>query len=109
ILFPQRSGTLTVDPMEGEVIARVQVKRQQQQRSNDPFDQFFNDPFFNNPFFNNNVQDIKVALKSDPLKISVRDLPPNAPEGFTGAVGKFAYDVSLDKKETKAHDAVNLK
>lgn len=103
ILFPQRSGVLNIDPMEGEVVARVQLKRQQQQ-SNDPFSQFFNDPFFNN-----NLQDIKVPLKSDPLKITVRDLPAGAPQGFTGAVGKFAYEVSLDKKETKAHDAVNLK
>ncbi len=109
ILFPQRSGTLTIDPMEGEVIARVQVKRQQQQRSNDPFDQFFNDPFFNNPFFNNNVQDVKVNLKSDPIRVVVKDLPPGAPAGFTGAVGKFSYEASLDKKETTAHDAVNLR
>lgn len=103
ILFPQRSGTLSIDPMEGEVIARVQLRRQQQQ-SNDPFSQFFNDPFFNN-----NLQDIKVPLKSESLKINVRDLPGGAPQSFTGAVGKFAYEVSLDKKETKAHDAVNLK
>src|SRR6185369_11316898 len=56
VIFPQRSGNLELDPMEGEVIARVQVKRQQQ-RSNDPFDQFFNDPFFNF----NSWQDVKVA------------------------------------------------
>ena len=103
ILFPQRAGTLSIDPMEGEVIARVQLRRQQQQ-SNDPFSQFFNDPFFNN-----NLQDIKVPLKSESLKITVRDLPGGAPQSFSGAVGKFAYEVSLDKKETKAHDAVNLK
>ncbi len=109
ILFPQRTGALSIDPMEGEVIARVQVKRQQQQKSNDPFDQFFNDPFFSNPFFNNNVQDIKVTLKSDAIKVNVRDLPSGAPAGFTGAVGKFTCDISLDKKEIKAHDAVNLK
>lgn len=103
ILFPQRSGTLNIDPMEGEVVARVQIKRQQQQ-SNDPFSQFFNDPFFNN-----NLQDIKVPLKSEQLKVTVRDLPAGAPQSFTGAVGRYAYEVSLDKKETKAHDAVNLK
>ena len=103
ILFPQRSGMLSIDPMEGEVIARVQLRRQQQQ-GNDPFSQFFNDPFFNN-----NLQDIKIPLKSDPLKVNVRNLPSDQPQGFTGAVGKFAYEVSLDKKEVKAHDAVNLK
>jgi hypothetical protein len=109
VLFPQRSGTLTVDPMEGEVIARVQVKKQQQQRSNDPFSQFFNDPFFNNPFFNNNVQDVKVNLKSDPIRITVKALPDGAPADFSGAVGRLSCEVTLDKKETKANEAVTLK
>jgi hypothetical protein len=103
ILFPQHPGTLNIDPMEVDVVARVQVRRQQQQ-SNDPFSQFFNDPFFNN-----NLQDIKVPLKSDVIKINVRDLPSGAPQAFTGAVGKFAYEVSMDKNQVKAHDAVTLK
>jgi hypothetical protein len=106
VLFPQRTGTLILDPMEGEVVARMQVKRQQ---SRDPFDQFFNDPFFNNPFFNNSVQDIPIKLKSDPVKINVKELPENAPVTFNGAVGKFSMEASLDKKETRAHDAVTLK
>ncbi len=103
ILFPQRPGTLSIDPMEVEVIARVQVRRQQQQ-NNDPFSQFFNDPFFNN-----NIQDVKVPLKSDVIRVNVKDLPSGAPQSFTGAVGKFAYDVTMDKKDVKAHDAVTLK
>ncbi len=105
VVFPQRSGTLQLDAMEGEVIARVQVKRNQQQNSNDPFNQFFNDPFFNF----NQWQDVKVTLKSEPVKITVRDLPSNAPSTFNGAVGRFTVDVSLDKKETKAHEAVTVK
>jgi hypothetical protein len=104
IVFPQRSGTLELDAMEGEVIARVQMKRGQQ-NSNDPFSQFFNDPFFNF----NQWQDVKVALKSDAEKITVRELPPNAPSSFNGAVGKFTIEASLDKKETKAHEPVTLK
>jgi len=106
VLFAQRTGSLTLDPMEGEVVARMQVKRQQ---SRDPLDQFFNDPFFNNPFFNNSVQDIPIKLKSEPVKINVKELPDGAPAAFNGAVGKFTMEASLDKKETKAHDAVTLK
>ena len=105
VLFPQRSASLNLEPMEGEVIARVQVKRQQ---TRDPFDQFFNDPFFNNSFFGN-VQDVKVGLKSESAKITVRDLPANPPANFTSAVGNFSMEASLDKNETKAHDAVTLK
>ncbi len=106
VLFPQRTGTLSLDPMEGEVVARMQVKRQQ---SRDPFDQFFNDPFFNNPFFNNSVQDIPIKLKSDPVRINVKELPEGASSTFNGAVGKFTMEITLDKKEIKAHDAVSLK
>ena len=110
VLFPQRSGQLEIDPMECEVIARVPVKRQQQQQnSNDPFSQFFNDPFFNNPFFNNNAQDVKIELKSDPIKISVKDLPNGAPSAFKGAVGKLNCEINLDRKEAKANEAVNIK
>jgi hypothetical protein len=105
VLFPQRSGTLILDPMEGEVIARVQVKRQ---RSNDPFDQFFgNDPF--GSFFGGGLQEIKVPLRSQQVQINVRELPAGAPAGFTGAVGKFSFETSLDKSRTKSNEAVTLK
>lgn len=102
VLFPQRSGALSVDAMKGEVVARVQVKRKQQGRN--PFEDFFNDPFFGN-----NVQDIKVNLSSETLKINVKELPSSAPSTFNGAVGNFTMTASVDKKEVKAHDAINLK
>ena len=102
VLYPQRSGTLSVEPMEGEVIARIQVKRQQ---SNNPFDQFFNDPFFNN-----SIRDVKYPIKSETVKINVRELPaPPAGTVFNGAVGKFNREVTLDKKETKTNEPVTLK
>jgi hypothetical protein len=106
VLFPQRSGALEVDAMKGEVIARVQVKRQ---RNNDPFNQFFNDPFFNNPFFNNSVQDVKVPLKSAAVRINVKELPSGEPSGFSGAVGKFSCEISLDKEKVKTNEAVTLR
>ncbi|MDP1726168.1 MAG: BatD family protein [Bacteroidota bacterium] len=102
VLFPQRSGTLTLDAMEGEVVARVQVKRQQQ--SNNPFDFFFNDPFFNN-----SVQDVQVKIKSMPVKINVKELPKGSPDSFKGSVGRFTLNATFDRKEAKAHDALNLK
>lgn len=101
VLFPQQSGNLAIDEMKGECIARVQVKRKRS--SNDPFD------VFNDPFFGGGVQDIKVAIKTQAVKIVVKDFPANAPESFKGAVGRYTMDVHLDKNETKANDAVNLK
>ncbi|MCC6599088.1 MAG: protein BatD [Crocinitomicaceae bacterium] len=102
ILFPQRSGILTVDAMKGEVVARVPVK--QQQRSRNPFDAFFNDPFFGQ-----SAQDISLQIGSQPLSITVKELPEGAPASFNGAVGNFSLKADFDKKEVRAHDAVNLK
>lgn len=104
ILFPQQSGTLTIDPMQGSCIARVQNQRK---RSNNPFD-IFNDPFFNDPFFGT-ARDVKVNVKSEPVKINVKDLPADADDYFKGAVGNFTMQAALDKDQVKANDAINLK
>ncbi len=106
VLFPQQSGALTLEPMEGECIARIQVKRN---RTGGPFD-IFNDPFFNDPFSGfGGIRDVKFAVKSDPVKITVRELPPNPPPSFNGAVGRYTFEGSLDKTKMKANDAVSLK
>lgn len=106
VLFPQQSGTLTLEPMEGECIARIQVKRN---RTGSPFD-IFNDPFFNDPFSGfGGIRDVKFAVKSDPVKITVRELPPNAPPSFNGAVGRFTLEGTLDKTKLKANDAVSFR
>lgn len=99
VLFPQQSGTLTIDPMEVQCFARVRVTTQ---RSNDPFGMF-------DQFFGGGYRDISLDLRSEPLKINVRELPSNAPDAFRGAVGRFEFSAQLDRKQTKANEAVNLK
>ncbi|MBL7929127.1 MAG: protein BatD [Bacteroidia bacterium] len=106
IAFPQQSGSLTIDPMEGECIARVRVQRKR--NPNDPFD-VFNDPFFNDPFFGRGVRDVKIALTSTPIKITVKDLPAGAPASFKGMVGKFSFEAKLDKDVTNTNEAVALR
>ncbi len=106
VLFPQQSGALTLEPMEGECIARIQVKRS---KSGSPFD-IFNDPFFNDPFFGSGgIRDVRFAVKSDPVKITVKELPSNPPSSFSGAVGKFTLVGTVDKTNLKANDAVALR
>jgi len=106
VLFPQQSGALTLEPMEGECIARIQVKRS---KSGSPFD-IFNDPFFNDPFFGSGgIRDVRFAVKSDPVKITVKELPANPPSSFNGAVGRFTLDGTVDKTNLKANDAVSLR
>lgn len=104
LLFPQQSGTLTIEPMESSCIARIQTQRK---RSNNPFD-IFNDPFFNDPFFGS-AQDVKVNVKSLPVKITVKDLPQESDNAFKGAVGTFSMQATSDNDKVKANDAINLK
>jgi len=105
VLFPQQSGVLTLDPMQGTCIARVQ---QQRKKSNNPFD-IFNDPFFSDPFFGMGARDVNVALKSETVKINVAPLPPTSDPDFKGAVGKFTLAETIDKQQLKANDAINIK
>jgi hypothetical protein len=106
VLYPQQSGTLTIDQMLGECVARIRVNRN---RSNNPFD-IFNDPFFNDPFFGSGgVRDVPYSIKSDPIKISVKDLPVGAPASFKGAVGDFSMETILDREKIKSNEAVNLR
>ena len=60
-LFPTQGGVLEINPLE--IVCQVQI--QNRKRSNDWFNEFFNDPFFNN-FSTSNVN-----VKSAPVKITV--------------------------------------
>jgi hypothetical protein len=98
-LFPTQSGNLEINPMELTCQVQVQTKR----RSNDIFDQFFNDPFFG-------AQTANVPLKSEPVKITVLSLPQNpVPESFQGAVGKFTLKAELNKRHAKTNEPISLK
>lgn len=99
-LFPTQSGSLVIDPVE--LTCRVVV--QSKKRSNDIFDQFFNDPFFGT------TQTASVVLKSQPLKVTVLPLPQaNVPQSFQGAVGKFSLKSELNKRRAKTNEPLTLK
>ena len=98
-LFPSQSGQLSVTPFELEIPVAVQKKR----RSNNPFDDFFNDPFFQP------TETVRYNAKSNTVKLNVLPLPGGAPESFTGAVGSFNIKASLDKNKTKQNEAVTLR
>lgn len=50
-----------------------------------------------------------VALATEPLKIQVKSLPSGAPENFSGAVGDFMLNASIDRREATTDDAILLK
>ena len=99
-LFPTQSGTLEINPLE--IVCQVQM--QNRKRSNDFFDQFFNDPFFNN------VATSNVNIKSPAVRITVLPLPKNdVPASFKGAVGKFNLNASVSSARVKTNEPLSLK
>jgi hypothetical protein len=64
--------------------------------------QSFFDDFFDN------YRVVKAKVVSDPVSINVKDLP-NQPANFSGAVGNFSINSSIDKTNLKSNEAVTLK
>ncbi len=48
------------------------------------------------------------TLTTQPVLLQVQPLPAGAPEGFSGAVGRFNLQAEVDTNETKVNDAVNF-
>lgn len=103
LLIAQRSGQLEIDPLEMDVVTRVKTNSR---KTNDPFDIFFG----GGGFFGG-VQDIKLHIKSKPIKVDVLPLPStNKPANFSGAVGEFSIQTKLkpENQKMKTNDAGNL-
>lgn len=94
ILYPQKSGELTIDPMELTVVVRERA----QGRGRSIFDQFFG-----------GYQDSKRPVTSNSVKINVKPYPGGKPKDFSGITGKLRMKASLDNAQVKSNEAVNLK
>ncbi|ALO16494.1 hypothetical protein L21SP5_02874 [Salinivirga cyanobacteriivorans] len=92
VLFPQRSGKLTIDPFEVEAVVRERV------RSNDPFDDFFGGRY----------RRYTIKDESPQTTVTVKPLPAGAPASFSGAVGNFNLETSVDKTSLKANESLTL-
>lgn len=102
-LFPQKTGKLSIDPMEMQCTAQLRLQSDRR-RTRDPFESFFNDPFFNR-----NVVNIEKKLISNPIDINVKPLPSaGRAASFSGAVGQFSLQSSIDRTELKANEAVTI-
>ena len=97
-VFPQKSGEITITPMEMELVARVIY---QVQRGNSAWEQFFGG--------GQRAQDYQLNIKSNSIKLNVKPLPENGkPESFTGLVGNFSIKSNLSRETLNANDATNL-
>ena len=94
VLFPQRSGKLTIPSInfEGVVV--------QQNRNVDPFEAFFNG--------GSTMVEVKKTIVAPSLTLQVDPLP-DRPANFSGAVGSFDIKASLTPQEVKANDALTLR
>jgi hypothetical protein len=91
VLIPQRAGKLKIEPMKMDFSVGV--------------------PTGKGDFFGNMITNtINYDTQSTTKYIHVKDLPEKGkPINFSGAVGEFELNVSIDKKELKANEAAQIK
>lgn len=80
VLFPQRSGTLRIEPMKLTCLV-------------------------NRTFFNRGTE---LQVRSNAVEMRVSELPPGAPPSFSGAVGELEFSASFDRLELSANEAMEL-
>jgi len=95
ILYPQRSGKITIGSGKFDVNIRV---RNQAQRSRSFFDDFF-DTYSN----------VKKSVNSASATIDVKPLPAGKPSSFAGAVGEYKMTSSISATDIKTNDPVTIK
>lgn len=99
VLFPQKTGELTIDPLDISCIAQIRQERSRS-RGYDPFDDFFGD------IMGTSYTNVRKEIKSQPINIEVVPLPvSNKPADFKGSVGQYTFTSKIDKTELKANEA----
>ncbi len=99
-LFPTKTGKIDLPPMTVRCSVPVRQKRS---RNN-----FFNDPFFNSmdPF---GKQSAAKTLATEPLELNVKPYTSPQPSGFTGAVGHFSVQTSVDTTQVSVNDGLTFR
>lgn len=91
LLIPTKSGKLTISPMKMDIVVAVPTGRAD---------------FFGNVL----TKQVRKEFYSAKKIVQAKALPiKNKPENFTGAVGKFSFDVSLSKQILKANESSEIK
>ncbi len=103
-IFPQKSGEITISPIELQCVAQVRNNTTRKRRSNSFFDSFFDDPFFSG------YQNIQKFLASNPIVLNVKPLPQEGkPTNYNGAVGSYTLQSEIDNTSVKTNDAISIK
>ncbi len=99
VIFPQRAGELTIEPLDVQTLVRVSAPR----RSGSLIDEFFGGSLFGG------FQNVERSLRSNQIQMNVRPLPAqNRPPSFKGMVGNFELNTSLNPLEVNVNEPVTL-
>jgi hypothetical protein len=96
ILYPQRSGKITIEGGSFDAVIRLRVERQ---GGGSIFDDFFDNAY----------QNVNKELTVSPVTIDVKPLPSGKPASFTGSVGNFTMDTQISADQVKTNEAVPVK
>jgi len=94
LLYPQRTGDITIDKANFEAVIRVQNKTQVRSIFDDFFDSYTN---------------VNKNLVAPAVKLKVYPLPGTKPAGFSGTVGQLSMSSTISAAQVKANEAVTLK
>ena len=96
VLFPQRSGKITIPSGSLDVALRVQV---QSRRPRSVFD-FFEDAGY---------VDVNKTVPISAVTVDVKPLLSGKPASFSGGVGNFTMTSSISSEKVKTDEAVTVK
>ncbi len=99
-LFPSSSGSLKVTPFELKIPVVVKKKR----NSRNSIDDFFDDPFFSR------TETREELIPSNTITINSLPLPSsNVPSSFSGVVGSYTFEATIDKQTVTQNEPFTLK
>ena len=92
LLFPQRSGKITIPSGRLEMVFSVPSGKRV------------------STFFGTQevMADVKKALVTNPLTVNVKPLPDGKPLNFSNAVGTFTFTPSISTQQTRANEPVTV-
>src|SRR5690554_6851242 len=93
LLFPQRSGQITIPTGRIEMVFSVPSGRRVS-------------TFFGSQEM---MVDVKKEMVTNPVSINVRPLPANRPASYANAVGTFTLTPSISTTQTRANEAITLR
>jgi hypothetical protein len=98
-LFPQRSGEITIEPLEVDCSIRMPSQR----RRGSLIDEFFGGSIFDS------FQNVQQTVRSNAVRLQVKPLPTqNRPAAFKGMVGNLEISATLEPRDIQVNDAANL-